>query len=125
MLAVVVYEDWNDEAPVISCRDDRYVSGRIPADRLADDIDGADMIVFVWPEYKSVGMYSSGSVATRCMTKVCVYDQNQNALFLSETVATNDPPKTVHDQMSHSGSFEPFAGIEWIVERLKEGEDQP
>ena len=119
-LVVAVYEDWDDEDPVLSYQDDRFVRDRIPVERLAEDFNSADMVVLIWPEFKSVGMYSSGAIATRCMTKVCVYDQNLNDMFLPETVATNDPPKTVHDQKSHSGDFEPFAGVDWIVERLGE-----
>ena len=119
-LVVAVYEDWDDEDPVLSYQDNRFVRDRIPSERLAEDFDSADMIVLIWPEFKSVGMYSSGSIATRCMTKVCVYDQNQNVMFLPETVATNEPPKTVHDQKSHSGNFEPFTGVNWILERLGE-----
>lgn len=119
-LAVVVYRDWDDEDPVLSYQDDRFVRDSIPGERLAEDFDSADMVVFIWPEFKSVGMYSSGAIATRCMTKVCVYDQKADKLFLPETVATNEPPKTVNDRKSHSGNFEPFTGVDWIAERLGE-----
>lgn len=117
-LAVAVYEEWDDEDPVFSYRDDRFVRDRIPAERLAEDIDSADMIVLIWPEFEAVGMYNSGSFAHRCMTRVCVYDQNQNEFFLPETVASNDPPKTVYDQKTHSGAFEPFTAVDWIAQRL-------
>ena len=119
-LAVVVYRDWDDQAPVISYRDDLYVRDRIPADRLAASLEEADTLVFIWPEFESVGMYDSGAFAHRCMTKVGVIDLAGDSAYLPETVATNDPPATVHDRKAHSGNYEPATAVGRIVGLLEE-----
>ena len=118
-LAVAVYEDWDDTDPVLSYRDDRFVDGRIPPEYLAQDMDSADMLVLIWPEFEAVGMYNSGSFAHRCMTRVCVYDIDRFEPILLETVAANDPPQTVNDRETHSGAFEPFTAVDWISARLE------
>ena len=118
-LLVAVYRDWDDQDPVLSCDDDRYVRDRIPAERLAASLDEADALVLIWPEYESVGIYNTGAVATLCRTRIGAVDLTEDATYYPQTVAENDPPQTVHDREAHSGAYEPLTAVELAAEWLE------
>ncbi len=86
-------------------------------ERLAGNMDEADTLLVVYPEYAAAGTYGGVFQAYRCTTMIAAMDLRTGQLILKEAVATSEPPSTTKlGSGNNSGKYE----IDLALDKLAE-----